>query len=227
MKVNSTRDILYVMAAEQEYGPHLRGRISPLITGIGPIEAAISLTRELCFLRGISKAHLPKVIVSLGSAGSRKLEKTEVYQVSSVFYRDMDATALGFERGATPLVSTTPTETLPYTIPGIPSASLSTGAAVISGSDYDTISEDMVDMETYAHFRTAESFEIPLIGLRGISDGDEDLQHIDDWTKNLKTTDRKLATAVDLLEDLLLKTTSQPKLFQPPLQEATSTRTPE
>ena len=29
-------DLLYVMATELEYGPELRSRISPLITGVGP-----------------------------------------------------------------------------------------------------------------------------------------------------------------------------------------------
>ena len=29
-------DILYVMATELEYGPELRSRITPLITGVGP-----------------------------------------------------------------------------------------------------------------------------------------------------------------------------------------------
>eukprot|EP01036_Dinobryon_divergens_P000086 gene86-101_t len=35
------------MATELEYGPELRGRISPLITGVGPIEAAASVTEYL------------------------------------------------------------------------------------------------------------------------------------------------------------------------------------
>ena len=39
--------ILYVMAAQAEYGPHLRARITPLMTGVGPVEAAIAVTRVL------------------------------------------------------------------------------------------------------------------------------------------------------------------------------------
>ena len=41
MKRVGTRTILYVMAAPLEYGPHLKSRINPLMTGIGPVEAAI------------------------------------------------------------------------------------------------------------------------------------------------------------------------------------------
>ena len=39
--------ILYVMAVAAEYGPHLQARITPLMTGIGPVEAAVAVTRAL------------------------------------------------------------------------------------------------------------------------------------------------------------------------------------
>ena len=45
------KTILYVMAAEPEYGPHLRQRIDPLMTGIGPVEAAVVLASTLEALR--------------------------------------------------------------------------------------------------------------------------------------------------------------------------------
>ncbi|WP_258801708.1 hypothetical protein [Halomonas sp. DQ26W] len=35
------RSILFVMAADAEYGPHLKQRFTPLITGVGPVEAAV------------------------------------------------------------------------------------------------------------------------------------------------------------------------------------------
>jgi adenosylhomocysteine nucleosidase len=95
LKSVSGRSILFVMAAEAEYGPFLRSRIDPLMTGVGPVEAAITLTRTLSQLE--ARDELPDMVVSLGSAGSAKLEQTEVYQVSSISYRDMDASPLGFE----------------------------------------------------------------------------------------------------------------------------------
>ncbi len=58
----------------------------------------------------------------------------------------------------------------------------------------------MVDMETYAHLRAAMAHDIPLIGLRGISDGKEELRHVGDWTEYLHVIDEKLAAAVDRLE---------------------------
>ncbi len=98
----SGKDVLFVMAADAEYGPHLRKRFVPLMTGVGPVEAAVSLGAELG-RRSIGSA-LPALVVSLGSAGSRRLEQTEVYQAVSVSYRDMDASPLGFEKGVTPFL---------------------------------------------------------------------------------------------------------------------------
>ena len=190
--------ILCVMAAQPEYGPALRARIQPLMTGIGPIEAAVQLTAALARMD-----RLPRLIVSLGSAGSARLAQTEVYQVGAVAWRDMDASALGFARGCTPLLDLPRVIDLPHRIPGLPVASLSTGADIVSGPAYAAIEEDMVDMETFAHLRAAQNFGVPLIGLRGISDGAADLGGMDDWTRYLQVIDGKLAAAVDLLHKAL------------------------
>ena len=61
--------ILFIMAIEDEYGPHLRSRFTPLMTGVGPVEAAISTTMALQQLQ--QHDALPDLAVSLGSAGSR------------------------------------------------------------------------------------------------------------------------------------------------------------
>jgi adenosylhomocysteine nucleosidase len=191
------RSILFVMAADAEYGPHLRKRITPLMTGVGPIEAAIVLSHALTKLQAEDK--LPNLIVSLGSAGSRSLEQTEVYQVSSVAYRDMDASPLGFERGRTPFLDHPAIIPLPLRIPDMPEAALSTGGNIVSGAAYDLVEADMVDMETFAVMRCCQLFGIPLIGLRGISDGKEELKHVDNWTEYLHVIDEKLAQAIDKL----------------------------
>jgi adenosylhomocysteine nucleosidase len=191
------KTILFAMAAEAEYGPNLRERLAPLITGVGPVEAAVSLTAALSLLR--AEGALPHLVVSLGSAGSKRLEQCGVYQVSSVAYRDMDASPLGFEKGRTPFLDLPKTLDLPHLIPGIPSASLSTGANIVSGAAYDGIEEDMVDMETYALLRACHKFGVPLIGLRGISDGKAPLSGFADWTEYLHVIDERLADAVDLL----------------------------
>jgi adenosylhomocysteine nucleosidase len=124
--------VLPVMAAPAEYGAHLQARMQPLMTGIGPVEAGVSLAATLARLEG--RGDLPDLIVSLGSCGSRTLDHAAVYQVSSVGYRDMDARALGFEKGVTPLSDLSAVLPLPCPIPDVPTATLSTGANVVSGA---------------------------------------------------------------------------------------------
>lgn len=193
------KTLLYVMAVDAEYGMHLRERISPLVTGVGPVEAAVTLTRTLSELHG--RGSLPDLVISLGSAGSARLEQAEVYQATSVAYRDMDASPLGFEKGATPFLDLPVTVDLPLRIPGVMEASLSTGANIVSGATYGTIAADMVEMETFAILRACQSFGIPLIGLRGISDGKAELKHVNDWTEYLHVIDEKLAAVIDALEN--------------------------
>lgn len=190
--------LLYVMATEAEYGPYLSSLFLPLMSGVGPVESAINLTRVLTVLE--QQGELPDLIVSLGSAGSATLPQADVYQVSSVAYRDMDASPLGFEKGCTPFLDLPKTIELPCLVPGLPSATLSTGANIVSGKAYETIETDMVDMETYACLRACQAYGITLIGLRGISDGIRELQHVGDWTEFLHIIDEKLTSAVEELE---------------------------
>ncbi len=205
LKTVGTKRILYVMAASPEYGPHLKARITPLMTGVGPIEAAVQLTLALCHLA--ADGDLPDYVVSLGSAGSATLEQTEIYQATSVSYRDMDASPLGFTRGATPFLDLPAEVPLSCTIPGIPTARLSTGANIVSGAAYAGIDADMVEMETFGALRACQAFDVALIGLRGISDGKAELTHIGDWTEYLHVIDEKLAAAVDRLEAAVASST--------------------
>ncbi|WP_421579322.1 5'-methylthioadenosine/S-adenosylhomocysteine nucleosidase [Shinella sp. M31] len=205
LKTVGAKRILYVMAANPEYGPHLKARITPLITGVGPVEAAVQLTLALCHLA--ADGDLPDYVVSLGSAGSATLEQTEIYQATSVSYRDMDASPLGFTKGATPFLDLPAEVALPIRIPGIPTARLSTGANVVSGDAYAGIDADMVEMETFGALRACQTFDVALIGLRGISDGKAELTHIGDWTEYLHIIDEKLAAAVDRLEAAIASST--------------------
>ncbi|MBZ9654169.1 5'-methylthioadenosine/S-adenosylhomocysteine nucleosidase [Phyllobacterium sp. 2063] len=189
--------VLFAMAVDAEYGPHLQRLFTPLVTGVGPVEAAVSVSATLASLA--ANRSLPDLVVSLGSAGSRTLEQAEVYQVTSVSYRDMDASALGFKKGATPFLDIPVTVPLRHRIPGVKEASLSTGANIVSGKAYELIDADMVEMETFAVLRACQRFELPLIGLRGISDGAAELRHLSDWTQYLHVIDEKLAVAVEAM----------------------------
>ena len=202
------KTVLCVMAAEPEYGPALRARIRPLITGVGPVEAAAAVGQVLAEL-GAKKA-LPDLIVSLGSAGSRTLDHARVYRVSQVAYRDMDASVLGFPKGETPFLPGSAVLPLADGPPSLPVARLATGASVVSGAVFDAIDADMVDMETFAVVRAAARFAVPVMGLRGVSDGRADLTELQHWTDALAEIDLRLAEALDLLHDHFTPAATEP-----------------
>ena len=76
--------VLFVMAAEPEYGPHLKARFAPLMTGVGPVEAAVEMTAALS--TSIRAGSPPDLVVSLGSAGSRVLEQAEIHPRRDLFW---------------------------------------------------------------------------------------------------------------------------------------------
>lgn len=196
-KVGGAR-VLFVMAMGQEYGPHLAARFRPLFTGVGPIEAALATGLALASLGEA----LPDLVVSLGSAGSRRCGLGTVGQVSAVSWRDMDASRLGFARGVTPFLDRPAIEPLATPL-SLPTATLATGSTIVGGEDYDAIDADLVDMETYAVLRACQRFGAPLLGLRGVSDGPGELAGIDGWTALLEHLDERLAAAVDELAAVL------------------------
>ena len=189
-------NVLFVMATEAEYLDQLRARFRPLICQVGPVEAAMHVASALTQLKDVD------LVVSLGSAGSARLDQAHVYQVSSVAYRDMDASTFGFPKGVTPFSD------LPAAIDlgmedGLNPASISTGANVVSGEGYKTIEQDMGDMETWGVMRACHMAKVPLIGLRGISDGAHPVAKYSDWTRYLSVIDERLADAVDYIEAAL------------------------
>ncbi len=187
--------VLFVMATEQEYGPFLQRLIKPVITGVGPVEGAAATGAALATLA--AGGTMPDLVFSVGSAGSRALDHAAIYQIASVAYRDMDCSALGFPKGVTPFDQLPAVIPIPHRIPGIPAASISTGANIVSGAGYDVIDADMVDMESFAVLRAAHRFGVPMLGLRGISDGRNDLTGVHDWTEYLHVIDQKLAVTLE------------------------------
>ena len=189
--------VLYVMATQAEYQDALKTRFSPLICQVGPVEAAMHVAAYLAAHGEVD------LVVSLGSAGSAKLEQAQVYQVGLVAYRDMDASAFGFPVGVTPFSNLPAEIDLGMGVAGLTSASISTGANVVSGEAYKTISQDMVDMESWAIMRACHAMKMPMIGLRGISDGAHPVAELSDWTRYLSVIDERLGVAVDRVEAAL------------------------
>ena len=149
---------------------------TPLMTGVGPVEAGVRLGAELARLKARRR-----------TAGSRRLARlcrlrdagadARSIRRRSVAYRDMDASPLGFREGrdAVPRPAGCPCRCR-CAFPASRRRRFRPAATIVSGAAYDAIAADMVDMETFACLRACQMFGVPLIGLRGISDGTAELQ---------------------------------------------------
>lgn len=187
--------VLHVMAAEAEYGEELRARISPLLTGVGPVEAGVVVADALARLAATDAA--PEVVITLGSAGSAVHPRGSVHQVASVSWRDIDASVLGIPAGETPFLDLAAEQPIPWQVPDVSSTRLSTGADVVSGNAYERIDAELVDMETWGVLRACQRADVALIGLRGVSDGDAELEGVGDWRDHLAGVDVVLAQTLD------------------------------
>lgn len=162
---------LFVFALDSEAGSIFNDK-NKLITGIGKVNAAIGLTREIQRSR-------PELIINLGSAGSSSFQKGEVVCCTQFIQRDMDVRGLGFSLYETPLSGIPPVLEYGLAKEGLPRGICGSGDSFEmnhSETDYT-----IVDMEAYPLALIAMKEKIPFLCLKYISD-DAGSGAADDWT---------------------------------------------
>lgn len=167
-------DILFVFALESEAGDSFN-HVNKLITGIGKVNAAVALTKEL-------GKKIPKLIINLGSAGGYGFGKGEVICCTKFIQRDMDAQGLGFKKFETPLSG------IPIVIDhGIEMKGLKIGICG-SGDSFETnhinSEYNVIDMEAYPLAWIAKQENIPFLCLKYISD-DAGSDAANDWAEQV------------------------------------------
>lgn len=162
-----------------------------IVTGIGTLSAAITLTSALADARanGIS----PSRIINIGTAGALQDGLGGVYEITSVFKHDLDrdvfedATGLGWgEAYELPAVGT------------LPHARLATGDSFIRDSaTRDRLAEhaDLVDMEGVAFVEVARHFDLPITLLKQVSDS-ADENAATTWFEVVDRSARELSRVV-------------------------------
>ncbi|RKS98199.1 5'-methylthioadenosine/S-adenosylhomocysteine nucleosidase family protein [Chryseobacterium defluvii] len=164
-------DTLFVFALESEAGKVFDEK-NKLITGIGKVNAAIELTKEIHNKK-------PKLIINLGSAGSKNFTKGEIVCCTKFIQRDMDVRGLGFNLYETPLSGIPPV--LEY---GLKMDHLKEGICGSGDSfemNYAETDYNIVDMEAYPLALIAKKENIPFLCLKYISD-DAGSDAADDWS---------------------------------------------
>lgn len=153
---------LFVSATREE-AAYLPAGTDLIVTGIGTLNCAIALTRELA-----SRTQLPDRIINIGTAGGLRDGIGGVYEIARVFQHDFSSDLISQMLGR------------PYPngrglpVSGrLPVAHLATGDAFISDTatrDRLAQSAHLCDMEGAAVAAVAASFDIPVTLLKQVSD---------------------------------------------------------
>ena len=174
------KDILIVCALEQETNGKLDGW-NIIYTGVGKVNATYELTAELFFQRKI--AHLPKLIINFGTAGSRDIPIHTLVDCTQFVQRDMDATGLGFIKCETPFEDKIAMN-FSYVNNSIGKGYIcGSGDSFVESTDNETKLIDVFDMESYALAKVCYKVGIDFVSFKYITDNVNE-KSADDWKEN-------------------------------------------
>jgi adenosylhomocysteine nucleosidase len=174
-------NVVVVMALPAESaGVFEAARVPVLYCGVGKVNAAIALTREL--RRYVHESRPPPLVVNFGSAGSRTHAAGTLLACHEFVQRDMDVTGLGFPVGITPF------DEAPPRLGFEPRFSHLTAAVCGSGDSFATIDCEVecavVDMEAYALAKVCWLEKAPFACVKYVTDGADDAA-ADHWRSNV------------------------------------------
>jgi adenosylhomocysteine nucleosidase len=154
--------------------------IPVLYCGVGKVNAAIALTRELT--RYAERGQAVPQVLNFGSAGSRRHAAGVLVGCHEFVQRDMDVRGLGFELGVTPY------DEAPFCLRFEPVFNHLPQAVCGSGDSFATGVIDVdcavVDMEAYALAKVCWRDKAPFACAKYVTDG-ADHAAGDDWQRNL------------------------------------------
>lgn len=179
---------LYVFALQSEAKLHFED-VAPLFVGVGKLNAMYNLMKRIIVER-------PSIIINLGSAGSTTHKKGEVICCTGFVQRDMDVTALGFEKYKTPFSLHPPVLYYGIKVEGFNEGICGSGDSFVTSHDCNDY--DVIDMEAFPIAWIATQEEIPFLCLKYISDG-ADGTAASDWPETVKLASGALKQALKKL----------------------------
>jgi len=150
-----------------------------LYCGVGKVNAAIALTRELS--RYAHRGQDMPLVVNFGSAGSRCHASGTLVACHEFVQRDMDVTALGFPPGVTPYDEAPSCLTFDPVFP-LPAAVCGSGDSFAT-ADGD-VACAVVDMEAYALAKVCWRENAKFACVKYVTDG-ADTAAANDWQRNV------------------------------------------
>lgn len=173
--------VLVVMAlAAEGAGRFEQGGISVLYTGIGKVNATVTLMRRLSDYRQAGSA--PRLVVNFGTAGGVNVSARTLVGCRRFVDRDMDVGALGFAPGVTPFDELPAMLEFAPRFVSLPDAICGTGDSFATRPH--TVDCDVVDMEAYALAKACRLQGVDFACAKYVSDG-ADAQAAKHWKENV------------------------------------------
>jgi adenosylhomocysteine nucleosidase len=172
---------LVVMALRVESsGVFEAAGVPVLYCGVGKVNAAIALTKELA--RYAHQGQEMPLVVNFGSAGSRSFASGALVACQEFVQRDMDVSGLGFELGVTPY------DEAPASLLFDPVFTQLPSAVCGSGDSFAMVDIDVdcavIDMEAYALAKVCWHENARFACAKYVTDG-ADHAAADDWQRNV------------------------------------------
>jgi len=160
--------LLVAMALPAEAAGVFEGAgVEVLFTGVGKVNAAITLTRYLVRLR--SEGAGPPLVLNFGTAGSARLPARTLVACRRFVDRDMNVSALGFAHGVTPFDALPPMLEFPAVFTDLPEAVCGSGDSFATADHGPAC--DVVDMEAYALAKACKLEGAEFACAKYVSDG--------------------------------------------------------
>ena len=172
---------LVVMALRVESsGVFEAAGVPVLYCGVGKVNAAIALTKELS--RYAHQGQEMPLVVNFGSAGSRSLASGALVACQEFVQRDMDVSGLGFALGVTPYDEAPASLLFDPVFTHLPSAVCGSGDSfAMVDIEVDCA---VIDMEAYALAKVCWHENARFACAKYVTDG-ADHAAADDWQRNV------------------------------------------
>ncbi|HTB88276.1 MAG TPA: 5'-nucleosidase [Steroidobacteraceae bacterium] len=151
-----------------------------LYCGVGKVNAAIALTKELSRYAQLG-AEMP-LVVNFGSAGSRCFAAGTLVACQEFVQRDMDVSGLGFALGVTPYDEAPPSLLFDPVFTQLPAAVCGSGDSFAT-ADIE-VDCAVIDMEAYALAKVCWHENARFACAKYVTDG-ADHAAADDWQRNV------------------------------------------
>ena len=151
-----------------------------LYCGVGKVNAAIALTKELA--RYAHQGEEMPLVVNFGSAGSRCFAPGTLVSCQEFVQRDMDVSGLGFALGVTPYDEAPSALTFDPVFTHLPAAVCGSGDSFAT-ADIE-VDCAVIDMEAYALAKVCWHENARFACVKYVTDG-ADHTAADDWQRNV------------------------------------------